>query len=372
MDFINLKAQQDLIKKPLDNAIQRVLSHGHYVMGPEVFELEEKLSEFIGNKYCVTSSSGTTALLLALLALDISSGDEVITTPFTFVSPVEVISLLKATPVFVDIDPLTFNLDPKKLEKAITEKTKAIIAVGLFGQTSNLNEINKIAEKYNIPVIEDAAQSFGATHYNQYSCNLTKIACTSFFPAKPLGCYGEGGACFTNDDEIAEKLKYLRHHGEKKRYVHDIIGINGRLETLQAAILLEKLKIFPNEIKLRQEVAENYTMRIKNIVDCPHILPENTSVYAQYTIKTDNREKLQQALSKKQIPSAIHYPNPIHFQPAYRYLGYMQGDFPVAEMVSKRVLSLPMHPYLSVKDINYICDFITQYVESECCSEVYI
>lgn len=370
MQFIDLKAQQALIKKPLDKAIQRVLEHGCFVMGPEVFALEEKLSEMIGNKHCISVSNGTAALYLALLALGIEPGDEIITTPFTFVAPAEVIHLLKARPVFVDIDPLTFNIDPNNIEMAITEKTKAIISVGLFGQTSNLNQINTIAEKYNIPVIEDAAQTFGATHHGTYSCNLTKIACTSFFPAKPLGCYGEGGACFTNDDEIAKKLRSLRHHGEKERYLHDLVGINARLETMQAAILLEKLKIFPEEISLRQEVAHNYTTRLKHIVGCPHIQPENTSVYAQYTIKTDDRESLCESLKAKQIPTAIHYPCPIHFQPAFEYLDYMKGDFPVAEMVSKQVLSLPMHPYLTKKDIDYICDSIIQHVETNCCNTV--
>ncbi len=365
MDFIDLKAQQALIKKPLDEAIQKVLKHGRYVMGPEVYELEEKLSEFVNAKHCVGVSNGTTALLLSLLALDIKPNDEVITTPFTFIAPVEIISLLKAKPVLVDIDYNTFNIDPKNIEAAITDKTKAIMPVNLFGQTANYLEINKIAAKYNIPVIEDAAQSFGATHNNVKSCNLTKIACASFFPAKPLGCYGEGGACFTNDSEIANKLKYLRHHGEKTRYHHDFIGINGRLETMQAAILLEKLKIFPKEIILRQEIAENYTSKLKDIVECPKLLAGNTSVYAQYTIKTDNRESLSCALKSKQIPTAIHYPVPVHFQQAYKYLNYMQGNFPIAEMVSKKVISLPMHPYLTDKDIASICNVINEFVESK-------
>ena len=354
MQFIDLKAQQALIKDKLDKRIQEVLSHGRYIMGPEVKEVEQKLADFAGVKHVIACGNGTDTLSLAQMALDIKPGDEVITTPFTFVSTAETIALLGATPVFVDIDPKTFNIDADKLEAAITDKTKAIMPVSLFGQCSDMVKINNIANKYNIPVIEDAAQSFGATQHGQKSCNLSTIASTSFFPAKPLGCYGDGGAILTNDDELAEKVKWLHVHGQRVRDDVQLIGVNSRFDTLQAAILLEKLAIFPNEVKLRAEVGAKYSELLKDVVNTPYILPENTSVYAQYTCTADNRDEIVQHLRSKDIPCQIYYPVPSHLSPAYKYLGYKEGDFPHAEKAANTVFSLPMHPYLGDEDINTV------------------
>lgn len=350
MKFIDLAKQYQLIEKEILHSIKNVLHHGQYIMGPEISLLEKQLADFVGVRHVIVNASGTDALLMALMALDIGPGDEVITSPFSFFASAEVIALCQAKPVFVDIEPTTYCLDPAKLEAAITEKTKAIMPVSLYGQCANMQQINFIAEKYQLPVIEDAAQSFGATQGGIYSCALSTIGCTSFFPSKPLGGYGDSGACFTNDDNLAEKLREIRIHGQGARYCHRRIGINGRMDTLQAAILLEKMKLFSNEIKLRQIVAERYNELLNDHVKTPVIAKGNTSVYAQYTIEVSNRAYFQDALQAQGIPTAVHYPIAMHQQEALNYLGYSLGDFPQAERASQYVVSLPMHPYLSLEE----------------------
>lgn len=350
MQFIDLKTQYSKIENEVLNGIRNVLNHGQYIMGPEINELESRLAEFIGVKHAIVNSSGTDALLMALLALDIQPGDEIITSPFSFFATAEVISLCQAVPVFVDIDPETYNLDPNKLEAAITTKTKVIMPVSLYGQCAEFNEINAIADKYGIPVVEDGAQSFGGSYHGNYSCALSTIGCTSFFPSKPLGGYGDSGACFTNDDELAKRLIEIRIHGQNARYCHSRIGINGRMDTIQAAILLEKLNLFPEEIVLRQKVAQRYDDMLSSFVKTPVIHDHNTSVYAQYTIEVDNRDQFQQSLQAAGIPTAVHYPVPMHQQKALSYLSYAKGDFPHSESASQRVISLPMHPYLHEED----------------------
>ncbi len=346
MQFIDLKKQYSIIENEILASIKNVLDHGQYIMGPEIAQLERQLADFIGVKHAIVNSSGTDALLMALMALEIQPGDEVITTPFSFFATAEVISLCQAKPVFVDIDPLTYNMDPNKLEAAITSKTKAIMPVGLYGQCADHDEINAIAAHYGIPVIEDAAQSFGATYKGKYSCALSTIGCTSFFPSKPLGGYGDSGACFTNDDVLAQKLIEIRIHGQNARYCHNRIGINGRMDTIQAAVLIEKLKLFPDEIIMRQRVAKAYDQILSPLVKTPFVHSYNTSVYAQYTIEVSNRDAFQKAMQESGIPTAVHYPVPLHQQTAMAYLGYKMGDFPHAEYASSRVISLPMHPYL--------------------------
>jgi UDP-2-acetamido-2-deoxy-ribo-hexuluronate aminotransferase len=295
-----------------------------------------------------------------MMALGIGPGDEVITVPFTWISTAEMIALIGATPVFVDIDETTWNMDVSKLESAITEKTKAIMPVGIFGQTADMIGINEIASRNgNLPVIEDAAQSFGATHHGKKSGGLSTIGSTSFFPSKPLGCYGDGGGLFTNDDELAERMRHIRVHGQTERHHHPILGINGRLDTLQAAILLEKLEIFDDEILRRQEVAQAYGDGIKNSsVTLPMVGPSNTSVFAQYTILSSNRDVLAASLKKAGIPSVSYYAVPLHLQPVFADLGYKKGQFPITEDVASRGLSLPMNPYLSEEEVAAVCDVI--------------
>lgn len=346
MQFVDLKTQYLRIKDVVDSRIKNVLDHGQYIMGPEIFELEEKLADYVGVKHCIALASGTDALFVALMALNIRQGDEVITTPFTFISTAETIAVLGAKPVFVDIDKRTYNIDPGQIEVKISNKTKAIMPVSLYGQCADLEVINAIAQKYNIPVIEDAAQSFGATYKGTKSCALTTIGCTSFFPSKPLGCYGDGGAAFTNDDDLAKKMRQIRVHGQDGRYIHPVIGFNGRMDTLQAAILLAKLSIFPEEIGLRQKIGARYTEKLKGHALTPTIDTDSTSVYAQYTIQVENRDALKEKLQGQGIPTAIHYPLPLHRQPAFGFLIHQEGSFPISERVAKRVISLPMHPYL--------------------------
>ncbi|MCE5286392.1 MAG: DegT/DnrJ/EryC1/StrS family aminotransferase [Pelosinus sp.] len=361
--FIDLKTQQQKIRKSIDERIAKVLEHGQYIMGPEVKELEAKLAQYVGVKHCVTVANGTDALLIALMALNIKPGDEVITTPFTFIATAEVVAFLGATPVFVDIDARTYNLDPNKLEAAITKKTKAIMPVSLYGQCADFDAINAIADKYGIPVIEDAAQSFGATYKGKKSCGLSTIGCTSFFPTKPLGCYGDGGACFTNDDELAVKMSQIRLHGQDRRYHHPVVGVNGRLDTIQAAILLAKLEIFDEEVKLRVEIGTRYTASLNGIVMTPYIKPYNTSVYAQYTIQVDNREIFQEELKTAGIPTAVHYPIPLNLQPVFSFLEQPEGTFTVAETTAKRVMSLPMSPYLRSLTQQQIVDGIQKNIK---------
>ncbi|WP_447071819.1 DegT/DnrJ/EryC1/StrS family aminotransferase [Shewanella indica] len=353
MQFIDLAAQQALIKDKIDAGIQKVLAHGQYILGPEVTELEEKLSAFTGAKHCISVANGTDALQIAQMAFGIGPGDEVITPGFTYIATAETVALLGAKPVYVDVCPKTYNLDPTKLEAAITPKTKAIIPVSLYGQCADFDAINVIAQKYGIPVIEDAAQSFGATYKGKQSCNLTMVACTSFFPSKPLGCYGDGGAIFTNDDELAKVLRQIARHGQDRRYHHIRVGVNSRLDTLQAAILLPKLEVFADETALRQQVAEKYNQLLNQagIVTTPFIEAYNTSVYAQYTIQVENREQVQAKLKEAGIPTAVHYPIPLNKQPA---VADACVQLPVGDAVAEKVMSLPMHPYMTDSELQKV------------------
>jgi dTDP-4-amino-4,6-dideoxygalactose transaminase len=370
MDFIDLGTQQKRIIDNIESNIKTVLKHGQYIMGPEIRTLERSLAAFVGVKHAISCSSGTDALLMALMAYGVGPGDAVFTTPFTFVATAEVISLLGATPVFVDIDPITYNMDPERLEMAISALRegrgghdggsglipRGIIPVDLFGLPADYNRLNAIGEKYGLFVLEDAAQSFGAEYYGKKACSLAHTGCTSFFPAKPLGCYGDGGMCFTDDDRLAGILESIRVHGKgDHKYDNVRIGINGRMDTLQAAILLAKFEIFPEEIHLRNEVANRYSQGLKGRtrVVTPLIPAGLTSVWAQYSILAENakhRDDLMSRLQEALIPTAIYYPKPLHNQDAFKYLGYGPGDFPIADGCAERIFSLPMHPYLSVED----------------------
>jgi UDP-2-acetamido-2-deoxy-ribo-hexuluronate aminotransferase len=355
IEFIDLKSQQLRIKDKIDAGIQRVLSHGQYILGPEVSELEEKLAAFVGAKYCISCANGTDALQIAQMAFGIGPGDEVITPGFTYIATAETVALLGAKPVYVDVNPRTYNLDPQLLEAAITSRTKAIIPVSLYGQCADFDAINAIAAKYGIPVIEDAAQSFGATYKGKRSGNLTTVACTSFFPSKPLGCYGDGGAIFTNDAELAKVMRQIARHGQDRRYHHIRVGINSRLDTLQAAILLPKLEIFAEELALRQQVAKVYDGLLNDIgiSSTPFIEEYNTSAYAQYTIQVSDRDEWQAKLQDAGIPTAVHYPIPLNKQPA---VADDNAHLPVGDAIAERVMSLPMHPYLDKKEQKYIVD----------------
>jgi UDP-2-acetamido-2-deoxy-ribo-hexuluronate aminotransferase len=358
MEFIDLKTRHQLIQEKINARIQKVMEHGQFILGPEVKDLEEKLCLYTGSKHCVTVSSGTDSLLIALMALGIGAGDEVITVPYTWISTAEVISLLGAKPVFVDIRSDTWNMDETRLELAITEKTKAIMPVSIYGQCSDMDAINEIAQKYNLPVIEDAAQSFGATYKGNKSCNLSTVGSTSFFPSKPLGCYGDGGALFTNDDELAEKFRWIRVHGQERKHHHPILGINGRMDTMQAAILLEILEVFPDEVQKREQLGQTYSEGLDHLdgLETPRIGEHNTSVYAQYTILSVQREQIQQSLKEKDIPSVSYYSVPLHLQPVFKNLGHQVGDFPITEKVANECLSLPMSPYLSAQDQSQVIE----------------
>jgi UDP-2-acetamido-2-deoxy-ribo-hexuluronate aminotransferase len=363
MEFIDLKTQYKVVKSAMNARIHAVLDHGQFILGQEVLELETKLARRTGSKHCISCASGTDALLIALMALGIAPGDEVITSPFTFIATVEMIVLLGATPVFVDIDPRTYNLDPTRVAAAMTPRTRAIMPVSLYGQCADMDEIQKAAG--DLPIVEDAAQSFGATYKGRQSCNLSTIGCTSFFPSKPLGCYGDGGACFTNDDRLAAAILEIRNHGQASRYHHVRLGLNGRLDTLQAAVLLAKLDVFESELLLRSEVAGRYRERLQGIVQTPWIAEGNRSVHAQYTIEVDDRDKVVNALRSEGIPTAIHYPTPAHLQPVFSSLGHTKGEFPIAERASQRVLSLPMHPYLRAEDQDRIRETLDQVMSGE-------
>jgi len=361
IDFANLQYQYQLYKKEIDRAIHRVLDRSNYIMGDEVKELEKNLQLFTGVKHAITCSSGTDALLLAMMSLDIQPGDEVITTPFTFIATAESIAFLKATPVFVDIDETTYNIDSSKIEAAITEKTKVIIPVSLYGQPADIDEIQEIADKYGLKVIIDGAQSFGSTYKGKTDSSLGDISTTSFFPAKPLGCFGDGGAVFTNNDALAEKIKSLRIHGQSKRYYHKYIGIGGRMDTLQCAIVNVKLKHYNTDLKLRQEVAKKYTDQLiihHSSSTTPIVKNDRTSAWAQYSIRIKKRDEVQARLKVHGIPTAIHYPVPLHLQECFTYLGYKNGDFPVSEMISTEIMSLPINPYLGDEEIEYIVNKI--------------
>jgi len=374
MQFIDLKTQYTRIEKDVRARMDAVLGHGQFIMGPEVQELEERLADFVGVKHCVSLSSGTDALLVAMMALEIGRGDEVITTPFTFIATGEMIALLGARPVFVDIDPVTYTIDPERLEAAMTGRTRAIMPVSLYGQCANMDAIDEIARRHNLPVIEDAAQSFGALYKGRRSCGLSQIGCTSFFPAKPLGAYGDGGACFTDDEGLAKAMREIRNHGQDRRYHHPRLGINGRLDTLQAAILLSKMDIFPDEVEARSRLGSRYSdlLQERGAVSSavggsglltPYVGPENLSVYAQYTIQVPNRDAVVKQLQDSGIPTAVHYPVPLNDQPVF-HVATQAGSTPVSASIAERVLSLPMHPYLNEEAQVEVVDAVVRAVEA--------
>ena len=355
--FFDLAAQQAVIKRQIDENIGKVLAHGKYILGPEVAELEERLCEYTGAKYCITCAYGTDALQIALMAVGVGPGDEVITPAFSYIATAEATALLGATPIYVDVDPVTFNINPSLIEDKITQKTKAIIPVSLYGQPADFKEINNIARKHNLVVIEDGAQSFGAEQLGQKSCNLSDIGCTSFFPTKPLGCYGDGGAIFTSDDNLAKSLRQIARHGQEQRYFHTRVGINSRLDTLQAAILLPKLDILDAEIKARDCLANKYSNCLSpdNRWTCPEVSRENKSAWAQYTLKVGHRDEFRQRLDDAGIPTSVHYPMPLNKQPAVQDLGAVlhHGD-----KLSEEVVSLPMHAYMTAATFEHITNAI--------------
>jgi UDP-2-acetamido-2-deoxy-ribo-hexuluronate aminotransferase len=347
-EFVDLKAQYAALRESIDARIRKVLEHGQFILGPEVAELEGRLAACTGAKHCITCASGTEALLIALMALDIKPGDEVITTPFTFAATAEMIVLLGAKPVFVDIEPDTCNIDARKIEAALTTRTRAIMPVSLYGQPADMDEINAIAARRGVAVIEDAAQSFGAIYKGRKSCNLSTIGCTSFFPSKPLGCYGDGGALFTNDDALAKAMREIRVHGQSGRYQHTRVGLGGRMDTIQCAVVLAKLERFEWEIARRIEIGRRYDSLLSERAPdlrLVQVRPDRTSVYAQYTVMTPQRDRLQEELKRRGIPTAVHYPVPLHKQPAYT--GYANGSLAVSEAVAAQVISLPMYPDLA-------------------------
>jgi UDP-2-acetamido-2-deoxy-ribo-hexuluronate aminotransferase len=359
MQFVDLQAQYQRLKSEIDAGIQRVLAHGQFILGPEVAQLEERLAAYTGAKHCITVANGTDALQIAQMALGIGPGDEVITPGFTYIATAETVALLGAKPVYVDIDPRTYTLDPAKLEAAITPRTRAIIPVSLYGQCADMDTINAIAEKHGVPVIEDAAQSLGGSYKGRKSGNLSTIACTSFFPSKPLGCYGDGGAIFTNDDDLATVLRQVARHGQDRRYHHIRVGVNSRLDTLQAAVLLPKLAVLDEEIAARRRVADAYTRLFHDagVQDTPVIESHNVCAWAQYTVQIDGRDTVQAALKAAGIPTAVHYPIPLNRQPA------VVDDsvaLPVGDAVAEHVMSLPMHPYLDEAAIGRVVDAVAQ------------
>jgi UDP-2-acetamido-2-deoxy-ribo-hexuluronate aminotransferase len=353
MEFTDLKTQYKALKRDIDARIQRVLDHGQYILGPEVRELEEKLEAYTGARHCISVASGTEALLIALMALDIKPGDEVITTPFTFVATGEMIVLLGARPVFVDVEEDTANLDPSKVAAAITPRTRAIMPVSLYGQPADMDELNALAARHKLPVIEDAAQSFGADYKGRKSGNLSAIGCTSFFPSKPLGCYGDGGAIFTHDEALATAMREIRVHGQSGRYRHTRIGVGGRMDSIQCAVVLAKLGRFAWEIERRIEIGKRYDELLGPRARPIKVKRDRTSVYAQYTVRVAERDRVQAQLKSQGIPTAVHYPVSLHQQPAYAALagGNERGQsFPVSEKLAREVLSLPMSADLSRED----------------------
>jgi UDP-2-acetamido-2-deoxy-ribo-hexuluronate aminotransferase len=347
MEFIDCKEQYRRYKMEIDDRMRAVLAHGQYIMGPEVLELEQALAKYVGVKHCITGSSGTHTLEIALRALGIGPGDEVITVPFTWISTAEVIALVGARPVFVDIEPDTYNINVDLLPAAITSRTKAILPVSLFGQMPDYDRINAVAAQHGLPVIEDAAQSFGAEQRGRKSGGVTTIGSTSFFPAKPLGCFGEGGALFSNDDHLAEQMRAIRNHGGLVRHHHPWLGTNGRFDTIQAAVLLAKLPHFEWEVEERGRIGARYSAALQDFCTVPAVAPGNTHVYAQYTIRLPERDRVADRLKAQGIPTAVHYPKCLHEQPVFAKLGYNWGDFPESEKASREVLSLPMHPFLA-------------------------
>lgn len=361
MQFIDLKKQYSLISTEINAAIKGVLDHGQYLMGPEITTLEKTLADYVGVKHAVAVSSGSDALLIALMALGIQPGDEVITTPFSFMASSSMIAMAGAVPVFVDIDPQTYNLDPACIEAAITPKTKAILAVDLYGHIADFNAIQTIADAHGLYVIEDAAQSFGSIQAKKRAGAFGHIATTSFFPAKPLGGYGDSGMCFTNDDALAASLNQLRNHGQTTRYHHVTLGMNARMDTLQAAILLEKFKLYEDEIQARHRVAAFYNAHLKAPIITPYIAPENNSVFAQYTIRVQDRDALAHALREHAIPTAVHYPGLIPEQPLFAHLP-QRHSIPNAARIAAEVISLPMHPYLETQSLQTICEAVNAVV----------
>ncbi len=364
MQYIDLKPQHALIHDDLERRFQKIYEHGRFVMGPEIEEAEAALAEFCGAKHCITVGNGTDAILVALMALNIGPGDEVITPAFSFFATAEMIVLLGAKPVFVDIDPRTYNTDPQAIEAAITKNTKAIMPVSLYGQCADFDVINAIAAKYNLPVIEDAGQSYGASYKNRRSCNLSTLACTSFFPSKPLGCYGEGGACFTNDDRMAVAMREVRNHGSSVRYHHTRIGLNARFDTMQAAVILAKLKVFAEEIERRQQVAAWYKKSFGSYLETPYIEPHNLSVYAQYTVRVAGRDQLAKALQEKGIPTSVHYPVNMHRQPVFGDT-YKDLHLPHGEHASETVLSLPFDAYKKENEIKQVAETLLSLVSKK-------
>ena len=367
--FADLKSQYESYKAEIDKAVLDVMASSMYIMGPEVEKLEKNLASYVGARHALSVSSGTDALLLALMAYGIKEGDEVITTPFTFIATAEVIALVGAKPVFADIDEKTYNLDIEKVKPLINEKTKAIIPVSLYGLPADMDKFYELTKNTNIKLIEDACQSFGATDNGKYSCNYNSLGCTSFFPSKPLGCYGDGGAVFTNDDKEAEILSNLRNHGQVARYKHKYIGINGRLDAMQAAILNVKLAHFKEEIARRIEIGNNYTKKIKTAykgdtadIITPFIPDGKVSVYAQYSVRVKNREEVTKKLNEAGIPTAIHYPIPLHMQECYAGCGFKEGDLPVSEKVSSEIMSLPMSAFLKDDDQDFIVETLCKTV----------
>jgi UDP-2-acetamido-2-deoxy-ribo-hexuluronate aminotransferase len=362
MEFIDLAQQQRRIKTEIDAGIARVLAHGQYILGPEVTELEKRLADFVGARHCISCANGTDALQIALMSLNIGPGDEVITPGFTYIATAETVALLGAQPVYVDVDPRTYNLDPSKLEAAITPRTRAIVPVSLYGQCADFDAINSIATRHGLPVIEDAAQSFGATYKGKRSCNLSSIACTSFFPSKPLGCYGDGGAIFTNDDELAAILRQIARHGQDRRYHHVRVGVNSRLDTLQAAILLPKLDIFADELAARQVVADRYAELLAEagVQDLPFVEAHNTCAWAQYTVRVKNRDHVQETLKAAGVPTAVHYPIPLNRQPA---VAAPDAYLPIGDLISTQVMSLPMHPYLDAASQQIIVKSLSEAIQ---------
>ena len=367
MQFVDLKLQYEKYKKHIDKEIAEVIETTSFIKGPKVAELEEKLARFVGVKHCIGCASGTDALTISLMAKDIKKGDEVIVPDFTFIATAETVSQLGATPIFCDINPVTFNIKPQKIENCITDKTKGIIVVSMFGQVADLKEIKKISKEYNLWVIEDAAQSFGAKSNGRKSCSLTEIATTSFFPAKPFGCYGDGGAIFTDDAKLAEKIRIIANHGQKKRYVHSMIGINGRLDTIQAAVLLAKLPFLNQELKLRNRVVKTYIEHLKDEprIVVPKVKEDFFSVWAQFTVRVKDRDRVRESLQKQGIPTAVHYPIPLHKQMAFCRVANNDNDYPESIKASKEVLSLPMHPFLEESEIKKVCDALKEAVNEK-------
>ena len=359
MEFTDLKAQYIALKTDIDARIARVLDHGRYILGPEVAELEEQLASFTGAEHCITVANGTDALQVALMALGVGPGDEVITPGFSYIATAETVALLGARPVYVDIDATSYNIDPWLIEAAITKRTRAIIPVSLYGQCADFDAINAVATRHNLPVIEDGAQSFGASQNGRKSCNLSLIGCTSFFPSKPLGCYGDGGAIFTSDPELAKVMRQIARHGQERRYHHVRVGINSRLDTVQAAVLLGKLAVFDDEMARRQEIAARYSTKLSHagITGVPQIAAGNISAWAQYTIKVTDRDLVQARLNSSGIPTVVHYPVPLNRQPA---VADSAAYLPVGDRVAGEVMSLPMHPYMRPADQERVVAALTE------------